>query len=130
MPKICDIEQLVKTYLVAQGFTSSDIFLQEFPINISSNDGKYLIQRIGSGELPLNISVDVAIVRIWARHTNPHTSYMNQKSVADLLHGLNPVNVSTSRFLFAKLVSGIERIDDTDQDIPQHAANYEIRVSI
>ena len=130
MAKICDIESLLKTYLVAQGFTTGNIYLQEFPVNLTSNAGLYLIRRVGTGQSPLNISVDTPIVRVWARDPDPHTSYLNQKSVADLLHGLNPVSVSSSRFLFGQLISGIERIDDADSDVPQHAANYLIRVSV
>lgn len=130
MAKFCDIEQLLKTYLVANGFTTGNIYLQEFPPNLSSNVGLYLIRRIGTGQSPLNLAIDTPIVRVWARDTDPHTSYLNQKAVGDLLHGLNPVTVGSSRFLFAELVSGIERIDDADADLPQHAANYQIRVAV
>lgn len=129
MPKVSDIEQLLKTYLVSQGFTAGDIYLQEFPPN-SAKDGVYVLKRVGSGDIPAHIAIDVPIVRVWARHTNPHTSYLNQKSVADLLQGLNPVDVGTHKFLFAQMVSGIDRDDDTIEDTPQHVASYEIRVVV
>ena len=131
MAKICDIEALLKTYLVAQGFTTGNIYLQEFPVSLASTaTGLYLIRRVGTGQSPLNIDIDTPIVRVWARDPNAHTSYLNQKAVGDLLHGLNPVAVGSSRFLFAQLLSGIERIDDADADVPQHAANYMIRVAV
>lgn len=129
MAKICDIEQLLKTYLVSQGFTSGNIFLQEIPPS-AQVDGVYLIKRVGSGGIPAHIAIDVPIVRVWSRHSNAHTSYLNQKSIADLLQGLNPVDVGTHKFLFAQMVSGIDRDDDTERDIPQHVASYEIRVVV
>ena len=127
MAKISDIEPLLKTYLVGQGFDASKIFLQEFPPN-SAKDGVYVLNRVGSGDIPIHVSIDVPIVRVWARHSNAHTSYLNQKSVADLLQGLNPIEVGASKFLFAQMISGIDRDDDTVRDIPQHVASYEIRV--
>lgn len=129
MGKISDIEQLLKTFLVSNGFVAGNIFLQEFPPN-SPDDDVYVIMRAGSGDIPIHIPIDVPIVRVWARHSNPHTSYLNQKSIADLLHGLNPVDVGTSKFLFAQMVAGIDRDDDTVKDIPQHVASYEIRVVV
>ena len=129
MAKVSDIEQLLKTFLVTNGFTSGKIFLQEFPSN-SVKDDVFVLRRVGSGDIPAHIAIDVPIVRVWARHTNAHTSYLNQKSVGDLLQGLNPVDVGASKFLFAQMVAGIDRDDDTVRDIPQHVASYEIRVVV
>ena len=129
MAKVSDIEQLLKTFLVTNGFTSGKIFLQEFPSN-SVKDDVFVLRRVGSGDIPAHIAIDVPIVRVWARHTNAHASYLNQKSVGDLLQGLNPVDVGTSKFLFAQMVAGIDRDDDTVRDIPQHVASYEIRVVV
>lgn len=129
MAKISDIEQLLKTFLVTNGFDAAKIFLQEFPPN-SVKDDVYVLSRAGSGDIPIHVSIDVPIVRVWARHSNAHTSYLNQKSVADLLQGLNPVDVGTSKFLFAQMVAGIDRDDDTVRDVPQHVASYEIRVVV
>lgn len=129
MAKVSDIEQLLKTYLVGQGFTSGNIFLQEFPHSAQVDD-VYMIRRVGSGDIPAHIAIDVPIVRVWARHTNPHTSYLNQKAVGDLLQGLNPIDVGTHKFLFAQMVAGIDRDDDTERDISQHVASYEIRVVV
>lgn len=127
MAKVVDIEQLLKTYLVAQGFTTGNIYLQEFPVDAGS-DGLYLLRRQGSGDLPKNHNVDVPIVRVWARHSNPQTAYLNQKAVGDLLHGLNPVSVGSTRFLYGQLVNGPDRDDDVERDIPQWVASYLIRV--
>lgn len=131
MAKVSDIEQLLKTHMVANGFTAGDIYLQQFPTN-APVDGKYCLLRVGSGDIPAHIAIDVPIVRVWARHTNPHTSYLNQKSVADLLQGANPVDVGVGgeKFLFSQMVSGIDRDDDAERDIPMHVASYEIRVVV
>ena len=129
MAKVADIEQLLKTYLVGQGFTSGNIYLQEIPPN-APKDGVYVLMRVGSGDIPIHIAIDVPIVRVWARHSNAHTSYLNQKSIGDLLQGLNPIDVGSHKFLFAQMVAGIDRDDDTVRDIPQHVASYEIRVVV
>lgn len=129
MAKVSDIEQLLKTYLVGQGFTGGNIFLQQIPHSAQVDD-VYLLLRVGSGDIPAHIAIDVPIVRVWARHSNPHNSYLNQKAVADLLQGLNPIDVGTHKFLFAQMVSGIDRDDDAERDIPQHVASYEIRVVV
>lgn len=131
MAKVCDIEQLLKTHLVSIGgvFQSSKIFLQEFPINATGDD-LFLIKRVGTGSSPLNIDVDTPIVRVWARDSDPHEAYLNQKAVGDILHGLNPVNVASSRFLFGQLIAGPERDDDLEVDLPQWAASYQIRVAV
>jgi hypothetical protein len=133
MGKFVEIEPIVKALLVANGFASANIFLQEFPVN-GGTDGFYLIRRQGSGELPKNLNVDVPIVRIWARHSNKQTAMLNQKSVGDIIQGLNPTNVTvgavTYRLTYGALVNGPDRDDDVEKDIPQWVASYLIRVVV
>ena len=129
MAKLLDIEQVLRTYMGSNGFTIGNIYLEEFPAN-STRDSVYLIRRVGSGDLPRNLNIDVALVRIWARHTNPATAYANQKAVADLLQGLANVTMGTSRLLYAELQSGPEREDDVELDVPQWAASYLLRITV
>lgn len=138
MGKVSDIEQVLKAYLLTKTGTlaalvTANIFLQNFPVTVGDDD-KFLIRRDGVGNSPKNIAVDTPTVQIWTRHSNPHTSYTNMKVIGDLLHGIDPIDVTVGavihRILYGELIAGPFRDDDLAEDIPQHMARFLIRVVV
>jgi len=138
MGKVSDIEQVLKTYLLTKtgvlaALVTGNIFLQNFPVTVG-NDDKFLIRRDGTGNSPKNISIDTPTVQIWARHSNPHTAFTNLKVIGDLLHGIDPIDVTVSavvhRILYGEMIAGPFRDDDLAKDIPQQMARFMIRVVV
>jgi len=116
------IEELLRTYLIEQGF--SNVYCNEFPNDVRQG---ILIKRDGSGVIDDYLPIDEARVLILCRDSHPQDSMKMALKIQKLLHRQERLQIKGNIILSILQNTGISYFYDNDTGLDQHLSYYFVK---